>query len=40
MERLEEGLKQLRSSEMRAHREIENSNFSFAQEYSNGRVPS
>jgi len=39
MESFEERHK-LRSLEMFAHREMENPNFSFAQEYSNNRVPS
>ena len=39
MESFEEGLN-LRSLKMFAHREIENPDFSFAQEYSNDRVPS
>ena len=39
MESFEEGLK-LRSLEMLAHREMENPDFSFAQECSNDRVPS
>ena len=38
MECFEEGLK-LRSLEMLAHKEMENPNFSFAQECSNDRVP-
>ena len=39
MESFEEGLKP-RSLEMLAHREVENSDFSLAQECSNDRVPS
>jgi len=39
MESLEEGLK-LGSLEMLAHREMENSDFSFPQECSNDGVPS
>jgi len=40
MKRFEEGLKQLRSSEMLALREMENPDFSFTQKCSNDHVPS
>jgi len=39
VERFEERLKQLRSSEMLAHREMEKPDFSSAQVCSNDRVP-